>query len=244
MANPEQHLKMNCLALDDEPMALDILRDYIQATPFLHLQAYFDDALKALSYLHLNKVDLLFIDINMPDLNGLQLIRSLKQQPLIIFTTAYSEYAIEGFELEAIDYLLKPFEFDRFIKACSKAMRAYQLQMPPKLPEHPESLNEDKFLLVKSGAKTHQIRMEDIQWLEASGNYTIFYLKKKKIMSLLHFGEIASKLPQDIFFRVHRSFIVSKFHVDILEPHQLWIGKKKIPISRSRRKAFFERYQP
>jgi DNA-binding LytR/AlgR family response regulator len=231
---------MTCIAIDDEPLALSIVEEYIGKTPFLQYAGGFRSAVQALEVFRKQPVDLVFCDINMPDLNGLQVARHIGPRAKIIFTTAYSEHALVGYELDVVDYLLKPIEFDRFLKAAEKALRLHELQQatqPTDAKAPPaEALPERAQLLrIKSGTQYHQIPIDDILYLEAEGNYVAFVLPGKKILSLMTMAAAEQTLPADRFVRVHKSFIVARQHVGIIQAHEIQIKGAKIPIGKSYR---------
>jgi len=212
---------MKAIAVDDEPLALEIISAHAGKVPFLDLAATFSDAFKALEYLQKEAVDLIFLDIKMPDISGIDLFNSLSRKPLLIFTTAYSEHAVSSFEMDAVDYLLKPFSLARFTKACSKAYELYNFRN--------SSLGADH-LFVKTGYEQTKILLDDILYLEAAGNYVTFVLKDRKVLSRSTFAEATNLLPPTQFARVHRSFIVSASKIDKVERHQVTIGKATVPI--------------
>jgi two-component system, LytTR family, response regulator len=214
---------MKAIAIDDEPIALEIVRSHASRVPFLELTAVFVDAFKALEYLQREPVDLLFLDIKMPDISGIDLLSSLPKKPLVIFTTAYTEHAVASFELDAVDYLLKPFSLPRFIKACNKAYELYNFRNSSAAlpPDH---------LYVKTGYEQVKVMFDDILYLEASGNYVTFVLRDKSILSRSTFSEMASILPSDKFHRIHRSYVVSIARIDRLERQQVTIGALKLPV--------------
>jgi DNA-binding LytR/AlgR family response regulator len=191
---------MKAIAVDDEPIALDIIRSHAAKVPFLDLKAEFTDAFKALEYLQKEPVDLIFLDIKMPDISGIEFFNSLSKKPLLIFTTAYSEHAVTSFEMDAVDYLLKPFSLSRFIKGCNKAYELYNFRNASETTDH---------LYVKTGYEQLKVMYEDILYLEAAGNYVTFVLKDKNILSRSTFIEAASLLPSDKFVRIHRSYLVA-----------------------------------
>lgn len=213
---------MNAIAIDDEPIALDIIRSHAAKVPFLDLRETFTDAFKALTYLQKEPVDLLFLDIKMPDINGLEFLASLAKKPMVIFTTAYSEHAVTSFELDAIDYLLKPFSLARFVKACNKAFELYNYRSTTETSDH---------LFVKTGYDQVRVLYNDILYLEAAGNYVTFVLKDKNILSRSTFAEATSLLPADKFVRIHRSYIVSLSKLDKIERTQVVINKTALPVS-------------
>lgn len=233
---------MKCLAIDDEPMALDIIKDYINKTPFLELSASFRDSLKALDFLQNNPVDLIFLDINMPDLTGIQFLRALTVQPMIIFTTAYSKYAVESYEYDAVDYLLKPIEFDRFLKAVNKAWDHNQLNDQSAAGQTLQKADSE-FIMVKSGQDIHNLKADEILYIESAGNYVTFVLPGRKVMSLFSMNKLLEILPGYKFCRIHKSYIVNLQHINKIERHQVLIGKKEVPIGNIYRELFFKAIQ-
>lgn len=213
---------MRAIAIDDEPMALEIVKSHASKVPFLELLAEFTDAFKALDFLQKEKVDLIFLDIKMPDISGLDFFKSLSKKPLVIFTTAYSEHAVSSFDLDAVDYLLKPFSLPRFVKSCNKAFELYNFRNSTELQD---------YLFVKDGYNQLKINFEDILFLEAAGNYVTFILKDKKVLTRSTFQEAICLLPANKFVRVHRSYIVSVSKTDKVERHQVTICNKKVPVS-------------
>ncbi|HZH95081.1 MAG TPA: LytTR family DNA-binding domain-containing protein [Flavisolibacter sp.] len=213
---------MKAIAIDDEPIALDIVRSHASKVPFLHLNATFTDAFKAMEYLQKESVDLLFLDIKMPDISGIDFFNSLSKKPLVIFTTAYSEHAVEGFEMDAVDYLLKPFSLARFLKSCNKAFEWYNLRNATQTSDH---------LYIKTGYEQLKVFYDDILYLEATGNYVTFVLKDKTILSRSTFNEAINLLPPEKFVRVHRSFLVAVTKIDKVERQQLTVNKIVLPVS-------------
>lgn len=213
---------MRAIAIDDEPIALEVVRSHASKVPFLELSAVFTDAFKALEYLQREKVDLIFLDIKMPDISGIDFFRSLSKKPLVIFTTAYSEHAVTSFELDAVDYLLKPFSLTRFIKSCNKANELYNFR---------SSAEATDYIFVKDGYDQLKINHDDILYLEAAGNYVTIILKGKKVLTRSTFQEMLNLLPQDKFVRIHRSFVVAVPKIEKVERHQVTIGEQKIPLS-------------
>lgn len=213
---------MKAIAIDDEPVALDVVRSHASKVPFLELKAEFTDALKAMEYLQKQHVDLIFLDIKMPDISGMDLYNSLNSKPLLIFTTAYSEHAVTSFEMDAVDYLLKPFSLARFLKACNKAYELYNYRNSNMVAD---------YIYVKSGYEQIKVPFEDILYLEATGNYITFVLKDKKLLSRNTFAEVLDLLPKDKFVRVHRSYIASIIKIEKVERDQLTIKNIEIPVS-------------
>lgn len=212
---------MKAIAIDDEPIALEIVRSHAAKVPFLDLKATFTDAFMALEFLQKENIDLIFLDIKMPDISGLEFFNSLPKKPMVIFTTAYSEHAVTSFELDAVDYLLKPFSLSRFIKGCNKAFELYNFRNASPTADH---------LYVKTGYEQVKVLFEDILYLEAAGNYVSFVLKERTILSRSTFNEAVTQLPSEKFVRIHRSFVVAVNKIDKLEKHQVTIGIVKIPV--------------
>lgn len=212
---------LKAIAIDDEPIALSIVEKHAGRIPYLNVEASFTNAFDALAYLKTNKVDLIFLDINMPDISGLEFVKSLTTKPNIIFTTAYSEYAVESYELEAIDYLLKPFEFGRFLKAVNK------------VAEQQEENNED-YIFLKSGYEYIRIEKSELRYVKGDGNYVGFYTPSQKVLCRMKMSEAeALLLSGDSFVKVHRSYIVSKSEIIKVEKHQLHLTDETIPISQT-----------
>jgi DNA-binding LytR/AlgR family response regulator len=215
---------LKAIAIDDEPIALDVVKRLSSQIPFIELTARFTNAFKAIDYLQKEKVDLIFLDIKMPDISGIDFLKSLPSPPMIIFTTAYSEHAVQSFELDAIDYLLKPFSQPRFLKACNKALEQFELRRKSSTPVELTSL------FIKSGRGQIRINLEDILYAESNGNYVQFYLEKQKIISRLSMSEAAALLPSSTFIRIHRSFIVAIKRINKIEKRSIWINQTELPI--------------
>ncbi|GAB3654402.1 LytTR family DNA-binding domain-containing protein [Echinicola sediminis] len=215
---------LNAIAIDDEPLALEVIKSHASKVSFLNLQQTFTNAFTALDYLQNDPVDLIFLDIKMPDISGMEFATLPANKPMIIFTTAYSEHAVKSFELEAIDYLLKPFSLARFTKACTKANELWLLKN--------SKGTEKTSIFLKTGYEQVKVLLEEILFLEASGNYVTFQTTNNKIMTRMTFQE-AEKLLPDSFCRIHRSYIVNTNLIDKIERHQVSIGKTKVPIGSS-----------
>lgn len=205
---------LKCIAIDDEPLALRQLKSYIEKIPYLELAATCNNALEAQQFLAAQHVDLIFVDINMPDLSGVEFVRSLVDRPMVIFTTAYSEYAVEGFKLDAVDYLLKPFSFADFSRSAGKANSLYELRHNQRagVPEAtPEALPKDKeYISVKADYKVSLVKISDIVYLESEGEYVRMHLADgTTITTLFRLKNMEAALPSDMFMRVHRSYIVN-----------------------------------
>lgn len=216
---------LTAIAIDDEPIALDVVRSHASKVGFIDLKAGFTDAFKAIEFLQHEAVDLIFLDIKMPDISGMDLLSCINKKPMVIFTTAYSEHAVQSFELDAVDYLLKPFSLARFIKACNKANEIYTLRG--------SSTDKKDYLFLKTGYEQIRVKFEDIYYLEATGNYINFVLKDTTVLSRMTLTEVESLLPDKQFIRIHRSFIVSVNKIDKLERHQLLVNNSVLPISSS-----------
>ena len=205
---------LKCIAIDDEPLALRQLKSYIEKIPYLELTATCNNALEAQQLLASQHVDLIFVDINMPDLSGVEVVRSLVDRPMVIFTTAYSEYAVEGFKLDAVDYLLKPFSFADFSRSAGKANSLYELRHNQRAGEPeatPEALPKDKeYISVKADYKVSLIKISNIVYLESEGEYVRMHLDDgTTITTLFRLKNMEAALPSDMFMRVHRSYIVN-----------------------------------
>lgn len=215
---------LRAIAIDDEPIALDVVKALAAKVGFLELVGVYTDAYQAMNRLQEEKIDLLFLDIKMPDISGLEFLRSIPSPPMVIFTTAYSEHAVQSFELDAIDYLLKPFSQSRFLKACNKAYELYELKRkggvtPP--PDH---------IFVKSGYGQVRLRLDDILYVQSTGNYMQFVLREDKILSRLTMMEAEALLPSPAFIRIHRSYLVASGKVNRIERESVWVGDRELPI--------------
>lgn len=231
--------KIKCLVIDDEPLALQQVASYVSKIPYLELVAQCSSAFEAFEVLEEKSIDLMFVDINMPDLNGLEFVKSLEQKPLLIFTTAYSEYALEGFKVDALDYLLKPFSFSEFSKAAGKARTQHELIDKAKgAGENIES--NDDFLFIKSEYKLVRINFDDIIYIEGMKEYVRIHLTgQKPVMTLLSMKSVEAKLPDKKFMRVHRSYIVNLEKVKTVERFRIvYDDKTRIPVSDNYKENF------
>ena len=216
---------LRAIAIDDEPVALTVIKNLSAKISFIDLTAVFTDAFKAIEYLQEEKIDLLFLDIKMPDISGIELLQSLSNPPMVIFTTAYSEHAVQSFELNAIDYLLKPFSLTRFLKACNKAHEQWQLRQPNEI-----NSPEPAFIFIKSGSELIRVDVNDILYVESNGNYLQFVLPARKITSRLTMNEAQALLPASKFIRIHRSYFVAKQQVSKIDNNSVWIDQAEFPI--------------
>ncbi len=230
-------MKLNCLIVDDEPLALDLLENYVNKTPFLNLAGRCENAFQAMERIRQNDIDLLFLDIQMPDLNGIEFSKTLGERPKVIFTTAFDQYAVEGFRVDALDYLLKPISYSEFLQAANKAMRWFELSNKPAAP-----LETANTIFVKSDYKLVQIDLNKVLYIEGVKDYVRIFLEDDAhpIMSLMSMKLMEERLPADRFMRVHRSFIVQLDKIKTIERNRIVFGKEYIPISDSYKEKFME----
>ncbi len=222
---------VSCLVVDDEELARVLLAHYIEKTPSLQLIDTCSNALRAMSILHQRPVDLLFLDIQMPDLTGLDLLKALLHKPVVIFTTAYEQYAVEGYEMEAADYLLKPFSYERFTQAVARAMAQIKLRNLQNPASKAVELSAAKdYLLVKAEHRTHRIRFDDIRYIQGMREYVAFHLSEGRLLSLLSLKHLEEVLPADRFIRIHKSYIVAIRHIEIVEEEHLYVSGQCLPV--------------
>lgn len=220
-------MHIEAIAIDDEPKALEVVSMLAEKVPFLTLKATFTDAFKAIPYLQQNKVDLLFLDIKMPDISGFEFLSTLSKKPQVIFTTAYSEYAVNAFEVDAVDYLMKPFSLARFSKACNKALEVLE-------PETKETAST----FLKTGTEEEKIFFEDIRFIISQGNYMEYHLKDRKLLCRQTIQEAIQLLPPEKFVRLHRSYIVATDKIDKVSRTAVWISRTEIPVGASYEETF------
>jgi DNA-binding LytR/AlgR family response regulator len=213
---------IRCLTIDDSPLALDLLDDYINKTDDLKLVKRCTNALEALELIRSGNIDLIFLDIQMPDITGIDLLKSLKNKPKVIFTTAFTDYAVEGFNLDATDYLLKPFSYERFRKAVDKVIQQSRLEK--------NQTEEKSNIFIKSGHETLKILTEEILYIEALRDYVQIFTKKQKILSLISMKEFMGMLPAEEFIRIHRSYIISLDKISKISARKVLVGNKEIPV--------------
>jgi DNA-binding LytR/AlgR family response regulator len=219
-----QENKIRCLVVDDEPPAIDVLANYIAAVPSLQLTATSNNAIEALNVLRSNQVDLVFLDIQMPQLLGTDLLRTLNNPPKVIFTTAYRKFALEGFELNAVDYLMKPISFERFLKAVNKVMDT-------RIAVQPQTIS-DPYIYFRSDRKMHKVQVDDIVFIESLKDYIKVVTTGKTIITKQSISSIEERLPKSSFIRIHRSFIVSLHKIQSYTPELIAIGNAELPVSR------------
>jgi|APTNR8051073442_1049403.scaffolds.fasta_scaffold00266_15 DNA-binding LytR/AlgR family response regulator len=225
---------IRCIAVDDEPLSLKIIEKYVADLPQLELLSTCSDAFEAMDALRRLRVDLMFLDINMPKLSGISLLKSLDKQPLVIFTTAYPEFAVEGFELEAVDYLLKPFSQERFIKAVN---RAADRLATPGAPE----AEGPNFLMAKVEKKLFKVDFQDVIYFEAYGDYVKIFLKDKMLLTKERLSAVEQQLPPKQFFRIHRSYVIALAAIEFIEGNLVKIGKERLPISENLKEGLLEK---
>jgi two-component system, LytTR family, response regulator len=232
-------LNLNCVIVDDEPMARNLMSEYIKKVPSLNLVDTCSNALAAINVLQNKQVDLLFLDIQMPEISGLSFLKTLQKKPMVILTTAYSEYALESYELDVIDYLLKPITLERFLKAVDKAGQRFT-NPEPVTYEKGESEPSQTFIFVKDGTKLVKIRWKDILYIEGMKDYVAIHTPHQKIVTLQRLKSLEVQLPTERFIRIHHSYIVSVESIDAIHKDKVQIGKTFLPISDSYKKQFKE----
>ncbi len=220
-----------CIIIEDEPLALDRTKEFTQKIPFLELSATFDNALDGLAFLKANKVDVLFLDINMDELTGIELLESSKIESQVIITTAYQEYALKSFELNVTDYLLKPFTFNRFVQAVNKVQDNLKQKTKKKPPE---------FIFVKTENRLEKINLQDILYIEGMRDYRRIHTINKRIMTLQNFKEFEQIISQNLICRVHKSYMVSLSKIESIERNRIRIANELIPISETYKASFFQ----
>jgi DNA-binding LytR/AlgR family response regulator len=234
-------MKINCIAIDDEPLALDIIKDYCSKVAFLNLVKTFDNAIESIEYIRSNKIDLIFLDIQMEELTGIQLLNALKHRPLVIFTTAYEHYAIQGFELDVVDYMLKPIAFERFIKGVNKVCERLQYDVSAiKTEVSKPAAQEAQFFFVKTETRMEKIENQDVLYVEGMGDYWRIVTKNRRIMTLMNAKKLEEVLHEPMFCRVHKSYFVALDKIESIERNRIKIQDKYIPISETYHKAFFD----
>lgn len=231
-------IKLNVMIIDDEPLARKGLKEYIADVDFLQLSGEFDSPLKAMELISRGEVQLLFLDIQMPKITGLDFFKSLQQAPPVIFTTAYPQYALDGFELNALDYLVKPISFDRFLKAALKAKEYYELRQQNKQSQTETKRQNDFF--IKADNQLVRIAFDELLFIEALQNYVCIHTSAKKYISYLTMRSVEEYLPTAQFIKTHKSFIVNAAKIDAIEGNEIRIGTYRIPISRNEKEEVME----
>lgn len=229
--------RLNCLIVDDEPISREIIAGYCHQLPWLQIVGSCDNALKAKMVLQEQKVDILFLDINMPVIDGISFLRTMKQPPRVIFTTAYKEYALDAFDLAAVDYLLKPFSLERFMMAVDKAAG----QAPDLRPAITgEQKYPDEYVFIKTDGRIYKLAFDDLIYAEASGNYTKMVTGTHTLMPAMTFMAVEALLPAGNFLRIHRSFIINKSRIDHIEGNRVFMGGVEIPIGSNYKDDFLK----
>lgn len=216
---------MTCIIVDDEPLAQEILEEYVKKVPQLQLLATLESGLEAIQFVQSHPVDLVFLDIQMPDITGIQTAGLLGSKTKVIFTTAYNEYAVEGFELQAVDYLLKPISFDRFLKSVQRLQQAEEDKQP--------TTTEEDYIFVKAEYKIKKMRFDEILYIEGMKDYLRIVTIHEKVMTLLSFSKLMPKLPSSRFLRIHKSYVVSLAAIDSIEKGKVKLGDTYLPVSDS-----------
>jgi len=230
-------MKISCIAIDDEPIALKQITSYIQRTPFLDHIASCKSAFEAMSIIASNHIDLMFVDIQMPDLNGVDFVKACGKDQKIIFTTAYEQYAVDGFKVDAIDYILKPFGYDEFLKSAQKAFYYFKLLNRAK----EENSTGNDYFFVRSDYKLRKVLLEDVQYVEGQREYVKIVLRNDSpVVTMMSMKSIEAKLPSSLFMRVHRSFIINLNHVEVFDCGCIILGKQRIPVSDQYKKVFMD----
>ena len=233
-------MKITCIAVDDEPLALEVIEDYIKKVPFLTLLKVFDNAIDAMEFLRNEKADLMFLDIQMEELTGIQLLNILKPKPEVIFTTAYDQFALQGYELDVTDYLLKPISFERFVKAVDKVHeKLCKLHSGKSQPVEVSIFNpKTDYFFVKSGFKLHKVTFDEILYVEGQGDYLKIVTPRIRIMTLQTFKGVEDILPPSNFLRIHKSYIVAIDKIESIEGNMVRIADAHIPVGESYKKQF------
>ena len=231
-------MTLKCLVVEDEPLARNLIVEYVKKISYLELVAASSNPLAALEVLRNNQIDLMFLDIQMPEITGITLLKTLQKKPLVILTTAYSEYALESYDLDVVDYLLKPITFERFLKAVDKASQRAGLSAPASGGATIETTPD--YVFVKDGTKLVRVRWDDILYIEGLKDYVTIHTKTQKVITLQRLKNLETQLPADKFFRIHHSYIVAIKAIDAVHKGEVQIGSALIPISDSYKKAFRE----
>ncbi len=232
-------MNISCLIVEDEPLARNLITDYVRKVPYLQLVKACSGALEAMEVLRTSSVDLLFLDVQMPELTGISFLKSLQKKPLVVLTTAYSEYALEGYELDITDYLLKPITFERFLKAVDKASQRLTAPVVA-APEKPVDAPPSPFIFVKDGTKLVKINWTDILYVEGLKDYVTIHTRTQKVISLQRLKVLEEQLPAEKFIRVHNSFIVALDAIETVHKDKIQIGQASIPIGDTYKKPFKE----
>lgn len=233
---------IHCIAIDDEPLALDLIRDYTERIPFLSLEGLFESGMEVLDWLQNHQVDLIFLDIMMPDITGIQFMEVLHNRPLVVFTTAYDQYALKGFELDVVDYLLKPISFDRFLKAVLKVQDRLQAEKTGTIQSPSQGViqsGDREYIFIRTEGHLKKIDLKSICYIEGMKDYLSIHTGEGRIMTLMNFRDMLDLLPEERFIRIHRSFIIHVDFIDRVESRVVIVKNKRIPISKAYRDGFY-----
>lgn len=231
---------MNCVIIDDEPLAREGLASYVREVDFLNLTGTCENPLQLIKLLDAQAIDLIFLDIQMPKMNGIDFLKIFPKPPMVIITTAYPSYALEGFQLNVLDYLLKPITFDRFFKSANKARDYHRLVNNSAQPGTPKPETDEGYFFIKCGNKYEKIYFDEILYVEGMQNYVTIFTTKGKYMTLLNLKSLEQNLDSKLFIRVHKSYIVSTGKIDGIEANEIFIGEHRIPISRNYREQVIQ----
>jgi DNA-binding LytR/AlgR family response regulator len=224
-------MKTKCIIIEDEPLAQDVIETYLTGITEIELCAKFDNTIKAFQYLQKNKIDLMFLDIQMPQLSGIDFLKTLRNAPKVIFTTAFRDYAVEGFELNVIDYLLKPISLERFLKAIDKYYQTISTQIPLSAPQSSDAASP-RYIYIQSNRKQIKVVLDDILYLESLKDYVMIYTKDQKIMTKNTLSYFEESLSEELFLRIHRSYIISISKINSVTKTSIEIGKRELPIGK------------
>ena len=232
-------MNINCVIVEDEPLARNLLVEYVRKVPSLNLIDACSSPIAAMEVIRKNSIDLLFLDVQMPELTGISLLKVLQKRPLVVLTTAYSEYALQGYELDVVDYLLKPITFERFLRAVDKVTQRLQPQSSAPVPERSQTgVTEQSFVFVKDGTKLVKVVFDDILYVEGLKDYVTIHTKNQKIVTLQRLKSLEEQLPADKFIRIHNSFIVALKAVDVVHKNNIQVGTAQLPIGETYKKSF------
>lgn len=236
-------MKINAIIIDDEPLAIDVLKKFSDTIDYLNLTKTFTNPVEAIKFLSENKIDLIFLDIEMPMINGVDLVEALNSKPSIIFTTAFPQYAVDGFNLDAVDYLLKPISYKRFLKAINKVSNTFDHNSDSIIPNQIViNSNDNKFIFVKSDYENLKVNIQEIKYIEGLKDYLRINLSNDKfVLTLSNFSSIIEKISNPDFIRVHNSYIVNLNYIKSIQKNRILIGDKRIPISETYKKEFFDK---
>ncbi|RZJ67644.1 MAG: response regulator transcription factor [Flavobacterium sp.] len=234
-------MSIKTVIIDDEPLAIEVIKSYCESLQEIELLATFSSPVEAMTYINSNAVDLVFLDIEMPLLNGMELVETLQYRPQIVFTTAYPQFALEGFELDACDYLIKPVPYKRFLKAVNKVRKLVSTEATSDVIKNTES-TEKQYIFIKSEYESLKIFADDIKYVESLRDYLKIHLTSgKHILTLSNFKNLMDKLPENTFFRVHNSYVVNISYINSIQRNRVLIDNNRIPVSDTYKKAFFEK---